>query len=183
MWKRIDSPVKKSIATGRNAGAKAAKGELFLFNDADTLPSREFVKEALRIFENEPDVVSVGCNVMPAHESAMARGFFWFLNRIVEVSGWLGRPVIAGNCVFYRASSFRKANGFDEEMYASEDQDLSVRMRKLGRVVFLPKFTALTSSRRLKHMGWIGLLTDWGRTSFNFLFGIKTKPYPILPQI
>lgn len=183
VWKKIGSPIKKSIAAGRNAGASVAHGDIFLFNDADSLPQKEFVKKALELFENDPSVVSVGCNVTPAHESLKARAFFWILNRIVEASVFLGRPVIAGNCVFYRSCAFWKAKGFDETMFASEDQDLSVRIARFGRVVFLPEFTAYTSSRRLKAMGWAGLMLDWGKTSFNFLFGIKTKRYAIVREI
>ncbi len=183
VWKKIGSPIKKSIAAGRNAGARAAHGDLLLFNDADTLPQKEYISEALELFEKNQEVVSVGCNVMPDHGRVNGKLFFWLLNRIVEASVWVNRPVIAGNCVFYRASAFWKAGGFDESMYASEDQDLSVRIARFGRVVFLPRFTAYTSGRRLKAMGWTGLLLDWGKTSFNFLFGIKTKRYAIVREV
>ncbi|MBI5036763.1 glycosyltransferase [Candidatus Micrarchaeota archaeon] len=183
VWKHIDFPYKKSIAAGRNAGAKAAKGEILLFNDADTMPSKAFVEEALEVFRMQPEVASVGCNIMPLHESCIANVFFKFLNLIVRVAGSLGQPAISGNCVFYRAASFWKAKGFDESMFASEDQDLSRRMAKIGRVVLLPQHTAYTSSRRLKKMGWVGLLLDWGKTTFNYVFGIKTKRYAIVREI
>lgn len=171
-----------SIAAGRNAGAKKASGGILLFNDADTLPQKEFVKKALQILQNEPDVVSVGCEVRPDVPDWNTQLFFTILNGIVRVSTAIGRPVIAGNCVFYRADAFWKVHGFDEEMHASEDQDLSLRIRKVGRVVLLTQYTAFTSNRRLQQMGFLGLLKDWGTTTIHFLMGKKTKRYAIVRE-
>jgi len=173
---------KSSIAAGRNAGAKTAAGEVFLFNDADSLPQKEFVDRALEILKSQPDVVSVGCEVRPSVSDWNTQLFFSLLNAIVRTSTWLGRPVIAGNCVFYRASAFWKVHGFDEDMHASEDQDLSLRIRKVGRVILLTQYTAYTSNRRLAQMGWLGLLNDWGHTTVNFLLGRKTKRYAIVRE-
>lgn len=175
-----------SIAAGRNAGAKAAKSagaEILLFNDADTLPQKEFVNKALEILRTQPDVVSVGCSVRPNVSDWNTQLFFTILNGIVRVSTAIGRPVIAGNCVFYRASAFWKVKGFDEQMHASEDQDLSLRISKIGRVVLLPQYTAYTENRRLQQMGWFGLLRDWGGTTINFLLGKKTKRYAIVREV
>ncbi|MBI5226230.1 glycosyltransferase [Candidatus Micrarchaeota archaeon] len=171
-----------SIAAGRNAGAKKASGDILLFNDADTLPQKEFVEKALQILRTQPDVVSVGCEVRPDVSDWNTQLFFTILNGIVRLSTAIGRPVIAGNCVFYRASAFWKVHGFDEDMHASEDQDLSLRIRKEGRVILLPQYTAYTSNRRLAQMGFLGLMKDWGITSINFLMGKKTKRYAIVRE-
>lgn len=171
-----------SIAAGRNAGARAAKGDVFLFNDADTLPQKEFVDKALEILRTQPDVVSVGCVVRPDVPDWNTQLFFTLLNGIVRLSTAIGRPVIAGNCVFYRKEAFWKVHGFDEEMHASEDQDLSLRIRKAGRVILLPQYTAYTSNRRLAQMGYLGLLNDWGHTTVNFVLGRKTKRYAIVRE-
>ncbi|MDP2717652.1 MAG: glycosyltransferase, partial [Candidatus Micrarchaeota archaeon] len=153
-----------SIASGRNAGVRLATGDILLFCDADTRPDKAFVNEALQILRKQPDVVSVGCEIKPDVPDWNTQLFFSFLNLIVRVSTFLKNPVIAGNCVLYRASAFRQVGGFDESMHASEDQDLSQRIAKVGKVVLLTQFTAKTSNRRLEHEGWFGLLWDWGGT-------------------
>ncbi len=175
-----------SIAAGRNAGAKAAKAfdaDILLFNDADTLPQKEFVDKAIEILRTQPDVVSVGCTVRPDVPDWNTQLFFGILNWMVRLSTFFGKPVIAGNCVFYRADAFWKVKGFDEEMHASEDQDLSLRISKLGRVILLPNYTAYTANRRLKQMGWFGLIKDWSGTTINFLRGKKTKRYAIVRSV
>jgi len=171
-----------SIGSGRNAGAKVARAELFLFNDADTVPDSRFFDVIRKDFRDER-VVGVGCKVMPDEQGVLTRAFFNFLNFLVRASVWLGRPSIAGNCVAYRKKPFWKVKGFDEEMQASEDQDLCIRVSKLGKIVYHPELVAITSSRRLKKFGLLGLILDWSRTTINFLLGRKTKRYAIIREV
>jgi glycosyltransferase involved in cell wall biosynthesis len=172
----------KSIGAGRNAGARAARAPLMLFNDADTLPQKAFV-DALRSAFDDERVLGAGCRVMPDQENYVVRLVFRFFNFIIRVSAWTGHPAISGNCVAYRTSAFWKVKGFDEEMEASEDQDLSVRMSRIGRVLFFNDFTAFTSSRRLKKFGWLGLFFDWGKTTLNFVLGRKNRRYAIVREL
>ena len=172
----------RSIGAGRNAGARAAKSDILVFIDADTVPDKAFFPRMLKEFE-DPSVVGVGCKIMPRELTPMREFIFEILNLFVKLSVRLDRPSIAGNCVAYRRDAFFKISGFDEEMQASEDQDLCVRISRLGRVVYFKDVTAFTSSRRLKKMGWLGLLFDWGGTTLNFLTGKKTERYAIIREI
>lgn len=167
----------QNIASGRNEGAAHAKAEILLFCDADTLPQKQFIAHAMELFKKDPEVVSVGCQIRPDVNDWNTQLFFSFLNAIVRAATLLGKPVIAGNCVLYRKKAFDKVGGFDESMAASEDQDLSMRIAKTGRVVLLTQYTAKTSNRRLQQEGWIGLLKDWGGTTINFILGKKTTQY------
>jgi len=172
----------KSIGAGRNVGARHAKGDVILFNDADTHPQPHYYAEMKKAFEN-PCVVGVGCKIMPDEATPLQRFVFELLNLMVWMSVKIGRPAIAGNSVAYRKDAFFKIGGFDEEMQASEDQDLCVRISKRGKVVYLNHVIAFTDSRRLKKFGLIGLLFDWGRTTFNFITGQKNRRYAIVREI
>ncbi|MEM0475890.1 MAG: glycosyltransferase [Candidatus Norongarragalinales archaeon] len=172
----------KSIGAGRNAGARAASADILLFNDADTIPEPEFFDKVKRAFE-DPRVVGVGCKIIPAQVGVLSHAVFAFFNFLIWASVKVGRPAIAGNCVAYRADAFWKIGGFDEEMEASEDQDLCVRISRLGKVRLLSDITASTSSRRLKKLGWFGLFIDWGKTTLNFALGRKNRRYAIVREI
>lgn len=173
---------RKSIGAGRNQGARYASAPIILFNDADTLPEKHFFNAMRAAFDDER-VAGVGCKIMPREAGFMANAIFEFLNLLVFASVVAGRPSIAGNCVAYRKKAFWAVKGFDEEMEASEDQDLCIRVSRLGEVVYLKDVTAWTSSRRLKKMGWLGLLLDWGKTTANFLLGRKTRRYAIVREV
>ena len=129
----------KTIGAARNAGAKIANGEIILFVDADTIPHAEFFEKIRVICSRDHKVVGAGCVIMPRGVNFFESLFFYFLNFIVYLSVQLGRPAIAGSCVAYRRKAFWKVGGFDEEMAASEDQDLCVRISKVGQVIFSPR--------------------------------------------
>lgn len=177
-----DPKHRTTIGAGRNAGARAAKNGILLFVDADTQPEPAFYREMLNAFKDER-VVCVGCKIMPRDLGFMDQVLFEFLNLLIFLSVFLKRPSIAGPCVAYRRSAFEAAGGFDEEMEASEDQDLCIRAAKLGRVAYLKRVQATTSSRRLKKMGWLGLALDWGKTTLYFVYGRKNKRYTIVREV
>ncbi len=168
-----------TIAEARNIGAKAARGEVILFVDADTIPHVEFFDKVRTICSRDHKVVGAGCLIMPRGLNFYESLFFYYLNLLIYLSVLIKRPAIAGSCVAYRRKQFLKIGGFNQEMAASEDQDLCLRISRFGQVVFAPRIVAYTSPRRLRELGFFGLIMDWSRTTFNFLLGIKTKSYKL----
>ncbi|HIH20582.1 TPA: glycosyltransferase [Candidatus Micrarchaeota archaeon] len=171
-----------SIGAGRNTGAREATREYLFFCDADNVPPKLFFERAVKAFE-DPGIVGFGGKVMPNNATFLQNWVFEVFNLIVQVSGLLGQPVIAGNAAAYKRKQFFAAGGFDEEMQASEDQDLCRRIGRKGKVVYDKQVVTYTSNRRLKKFGLMGLLLDWGKTTLNFLLGIKTKRYAIIREI
>jgi hypothetical protein len=66
----------------------------------------------------------------------------------------------AGSFVFCRADHFRELGGFNEKMYASEEIDLSARLKKLARSrglrVAIITEERLTTSARKRHLYGMG---------------------------
>ncbi|MBI4406587.1 glycosyltransferase [Candidatus Micrarchaeota archaeon] len=174
---------KRTIGGARNLGARQARGEIILFVDADTIPHMEFFDKIRTICSRDHGVVGAGCVIMPRNVSFPESVFFSFLNFLIYLSVKIKQPTIAGSCVAYRKKAFWKAGGFDEEMAASEDQDLCLRVSKLGHVIFSPRIVAYTSSRRLRELGFWGLVWDWTKTTVNFLLGIKTRRYKLTHRV
>ncbi len=172
----------RNIASARNTGAKAANGEILIFVDADTKPKRIFFEKTIKAFQDKK-VVCFGGLIMPTKLNAYEWLLFRILNGIVQLSVIFGRPAIAGSCVAYRASAFRKVKGFDEEMAASEDQDLCARISKIGKVKFDANLIIDTSPRRLRELGFWGLILNWSGTTFNLLIGKKTKEYKLTHSV
>ena len=166
----------KTVGGGRNAGAAASKCDILWFVDADTFPTKEFYDKMLVIF-NDPNVVGVGCHIMPEHLGPPRRAFFYFLNMIVAATVFLGRPNVAGSCVAYRKKDFDAIGGFDTETHSAEDMDLTQRISKRGRVAFFFHVVVPTSDRRVHKLGLVGLMQDWTRASIMYIQGRKTASY------
>lgn len=136
------------IARARNRGAAAATGDWLIFVDADSHPSAELFGEvAGRIVSG--DCLAGGTTVRMDDCSWVARricGFWNLLSRSFRL--------LAGSFIFCEAATFRAIGGFNEELFAAEELDLSRRLKKLARkngkrIVILHRHPLATSARKL----------------------------------
>lgn len=179
---KIVFETKRSIGAGRNVGAKAATGDILVFNDSDTRAPKAFFDKLQEAFQ-DPQVVGMGCRILPENPTPFQEWMFNVFNLMIWGSVQIGRPMLSGPLCAYRKDAFFQVGGFDEEMKASEDQDLCLRIGKLGKVLYFHDIIAYSSKRRLLKFGWIGLFKDWGRTTLDFLLGRKTKYYELVRDV
>jgi glycosyltransferase involved in cell wall biosynthesis len=164
------------VGNARNEGAKAARGEIIIFLDADTSISREFVDVVLEVFK-DPTIIGAGGSIMPRGINQLEKTVFRFLNFLVRFSCFIGKPRIAGTCVAFKRKPFFDVGGFNTSIAASEDFDLCERISRKGRVVFLKNVITYTSNRRLRKLGLFGLLWDWSKTTIMYLCRRKMTTY------
>ncbi|NOZ82759.1 MAG: glycosyltransferase [Euryarchaeota archaeon] len=145
---RVVYEPRRGVAFARDAGWRHAKGELVAFTDADTVVPEtwaELMSGALSAADAAygPVYLADGSAV----EKLLARyGFTAFL----WVHSILGMPHFSGQNFGVRRSLLELAGGFNLSIEVGEDFELSRRLRKLGRVVFVPQMHVYTSSRRLR---------------------------------
>jgi glycosyltransferase involved in cell wall biosynthesis len=139
---------RRQIAGTRNAGARAARGDLLIFVDADTLVTPEVLRAAVQAVRR--GAVGGGCAVrfdkpVPLYATVLVPIF----NLLYRASG-----LAAGCFLFCTRQAFEAVGGFDEGLYASEECSLSWMLKRQGRFVLLRE-TVLTSSRKLRtYSGW-----------------------------
>ncbi len=147
------------IARARNAGARVASGDWLVFVDADSHPSRELMAEVADQIRKR-DVLAGGAAVRldQAHCAAnfLCRGW----NHLSRFMKWA-----AGAFIFCEAEAFREVRGFSEELYVSEEIDLSKRLKALARakgkrIVILHRHPLVTSARKLQ------LYSNWEHIRF-----------------
>ena len=140
---RVVSVHHRQISATRNAGARAARGYLFIFIDADTLVTPEVVRAAVEAVR--AGAIGGGCAIRYGGRIPM------YLRVFVRVEVWFCRMMrIAFGCfLFSTREAFEAAGGFDTALYATEEVTLSFALRRQRRFVCLRE-CVLTSGRKLR---------------------------------
>jgi glycosyltransferase involved in cell wall biosynthesis len=131
----------RQIAAARNAGAREARGQLFVFVDADTLVPAAVLRQAVQAWRDG----AVGGGAM----AAFGQGAPWWAVAMISATCWVMRRVewAAGCFVFASRDAFERVRGFDERFFASEEIHFSRAIKKYGRFVILAD-RVMTSARK-----------------------------------
>lgn len=137
------------IGRARNAGAAAAVGDWLLFVDADSLLNPGMMVDILKMIESGQ---YVGCgSVMHMPNLPWWGAFAMYL--------WTATSVLcrwaSGALVVCRADAFKAVGGFNQEIFAADEIDLSRKLKRWGRqhnlaFTILTRHPLVTSSRKIQ---------------------------------
>jgi glycosyltransferase involved in cell wall biosynthesis len=136
----------RQIAATRNAGARAARGDILFFVDADTHANADAIRAGLAAMEQ--GAVGGGCHFRYAGPIP------WWAHILLPIGNAAGRllKVVGGAFLFCRRADFEAIGGFCERYYAAEEVAFVRALRRRGRFV-LPRTTVLTSNRKIRTIG------------------------------
>ena len=118
-------------AKGRNEGAKIAKGDLFLFLDADVILPESFLEKVLREFRERKLDVAAFCLDSQTEKKSEKFLFNFFYNwPIIIFEKILSHGTQA---ILVKKEIFEKVNGFDESIKFAEDHSFVRRIKKIGK--------------------------------------------------
>jgi glycosyltransferase involved in cell wall biosynthesis len=145
---RVISIERRQIAAARNAGVKAARGDVFIFVDADTRIGSEHVRGAMDALENG---FAGGGSYLAFDGEIPPWGKVMFH---VFSTLYFGLNLGAGAFLFTTRENFFAVGGFDEIYFAGEEVFFTVALKRLGRFKLLRE-AAITSGRKLRmYSGW-----------------------------
>jgi GT2 family glycosyltransferase len=128
-------------AAARNAGARAAHGDILLFTDADCAPDPDWVKRMASAF-TDPAVAGAK-GVYQTRQAGLVPRFVQleYESKYARMHGQERIDFIDTYSAGYRRDVFMKAEGFDTIFTTAsvEDQEFSFRLSAAGhRLVFVP---------------------------------------------
>lgn len=126
---------------GRNAGASAARGNIFLFFDADiVLDDPDFLRDCLAEFHRRKLDIAT-CSVAPLSGRAVDKIFHKIFNIYMRAIAPIS-PHAPGFCIMAKRGVHEKIKGFDQEVIFAEDKDYVTRAVASGA-----RFRILNSRR------------------------------------
>ncbi len=138
----------RHIAAVRNAGAKIAAGELYIFVDADTLVPEETLRATLKAVRN--GAIGGGARVVidtPLPWAVRVAG------RLLTC-GFRSFGLTVGAYLYATRYAFEAVGGFDERYFAAEDIVMCRALRKHGRFLVVRE-PMITSGRKIeRHSVW-----------------------------
>lgn len=153
---RVVSEPRLGVAYAREAGFRAARGDLLLTTDADTLVPVDWLTNLVRLFDQHPEAVGVGGPVSYAMQDPLQRQLFETVIPLLhELDRWVheGRGHLVGANLAVRRTAYLALDGFRTELTLGEDLDFSHRLAQLGPVIFAPQVRVVTSDRRFRSRG------------------------------
>lgn len=119
--------VRPTAALGRNAGWRAARGELVLFLDGDTVLDPRFVAGSLGEFAKARTAIVWGHRRELFPQATL-------YNRVLDLD-WIyatGLTAFCGGDALFRRKVLEATGGFDETLIAGEEPELCRRILALG---------------------------------------------------
>ena len=119
--------LRPTAALGRNAGWRAASGEMVLFLDGDTVVDKNFAAKAMCEFED----AIVAC-VWGHRREMLPRESIY--NRVLDLD-WIyasGPAEFCGGDALFRRSALAEVDGFDDSLIAGEEPEMCRRMIAAG---------------------------------------------------
>jgi cellulose synthase/poly-beta-1,6-N-acetylglucosamine synthase-like glycosyltransferase len=145
---RVISIERRQIAAARNRGAKAARGDVFIFVDADTRIGSDHVRGAMDALENG---LAGGGSRLDFDGEIPPWGKVMFH---VFTTLYFGLNLGAGAFLFTTRENFFAAGGFDEIYFAGEEVFFTIALKRLGKFTLLPEPAITSGRKRRMYSGW-----------------------------
>ncbi len=150
--KVISCPQKKSVFHARQVGASAARGDIIVQADADTIYPRDWLRKLADQFAAHPEAAAVTGRFIYRDPTLWAKTEYFFRNGINKLTAALFNvPLLVSGATFaFRRGAFLTAGGYEGLTYSIDQYGIASRLSKIGKVLYDKDICVLTSSRSVQ---------------------------------
>ena len=147
---------RRSTAFERQAGAKAAKGKIIAFTDADSKAPHDWIRNIHETFEKNPNISMVYGPVFYSDVSTQEQLLStFFMPKFLKAMSILGMHNPIGSNIAIRKEVFEKIGGFNTDYITCEDLDLGKRARQHGKLKYVNQLHHFVSARKIRKWGYM----------------------------
>jgi glycosyltransferase involved in cell wall biosynthesis len=161
----------RHIAAVRNAGAAAARGDVFVFADADTIVSPAALRDALGAVRAGAVGGGAWTVTFDGHVPWAARLGVWLTLNAFRVTG-----MAFGCFLFCTREAFTAVGGFDTSLFAAEEVRFSRSLARLGRFE-LVQGPVVTSGRKFRTFGVLEVARAAVAASFRGTAALRSRDH------
>lgn len=161
---RVISEPKKGYAYACNAGFEAAQADIIARADADYIQPKEWLQKIWHAFQKDPKLVAVGGPLYPL-ESHIWENIIYYPAIVIwmYILKLLGRGFLFPNMAVLK-TAYEQTGGFDTHLEFGEDTEMCLKLKKIGKVKFMPSLYIYTSIRKMRSLGFV-------QSVFGYSFG------------
>lgn len=155
-----------------NKGLARASGEIIAWLNSDDTYLPDTISSAVKIFEQNPDVVLVYGDMLAVDENGQTTNVLKY--RQLSLEELLCFQIIGQPAVFFRRAAYEKAGGLDTTFHFLLDHHLWIRIAQQGKILHVPQVWAAAryhaqAKNRLK-------AAEFGREAFRILDWARSEP-------
>jgi glycosyltransferase involved in cell wall biosynthesis len=142
----------KGSYAARNIGIKNAKGEIIGFTDDDCIADKNWIREAVELFDKNKDISGIQGTTKPFQD---VRTKYWFHKLdYIEVNKPSRQHPTCN--MFYKRKIILNAGLFDERFRNGGDEELAWRLKEKGyNIIFSNKGIVYHQVRKIAYMDFI----------------------------
>ncbi len=160
-----------NIPIGKNRGASAAIGDIYVFVCADVIFSdlELFLSLISQKVQGKTLAMTFPVYVFPWERKLQDILFHSFYNQYFRFINLIGIGFGRGECQVIAKSLFERIGGFQEQLAAGEDFDLFKRAAFHSKIDFCTKTCIYESPRRYRKFGYLKVVKMWTKNAFSVL--------------
>jgi glycosyltransferase involved in cell wall biosynthesis len=162
----------KGQADAINKGFARAKGNIFAWLNSDDYYLPYAIATAVKIFEENPDVVLVYGDMLAVDEYGQTINVLKY--KQLSLEDLLCFQIIGQPAVFFRREAFEKAGGLDTTFHFLLDYHLWIRIAQQGKILHVPQTWA--AARYHAEAKNRAKASEFGREAFRILDWAKREP-------